>query len=77
MLATPVVNVAVDWLKPALWFAIHALPLALLQFAARHSGDESDNDQWPWPARGVIYVLMFLAVASSTSGEVEFIYFQF
>ena len=77
VLATPAVNVAVDWLKPALWFAIHALPLALLQFAARHSGDESDNDKWSWPARGVIYVLMFLAVASSTSGEVEFIYFQF
>lgn len=76
-LATPVVNVAVDWLKPALWFAIHALPLALLQFAARHSGDESDNDKWPWPARGVVYLLMFLAITSSTGGEVEFIYFQF
>ena len=70
MLAVPVANVTVDWLKPA-------LPLALLQFAARRSGDESDNSEWPWPARGIVYVLMFLAVASSTVGEVEFIYFQF
>ena len=77
VLAVPVANVTVDWLKPALWFAIHALPLALLQFAARRSGDESDNSEWPWPARGIVYVLMFLAVASSTVGEVEFIYFQF
>ena len=70
VLAVPVANVTVDWLKPA-------LPLALLQFAARRSGDESDNSEWPWPARGIVYVLMFLAVASSTVGEVEFIYFQF
>ena len=71
------VNVAVDWLKPALWFAIHAVPLALLQFATRRAGDEVEINTWPWPARSLVYGLMVLAIASSTGGEVEFIYFQF
>ena len=69
--------VAVDWLKPALWFAIHAVPLLLLQIAVRAKGDEAEIDDWPWPARSLVYLLMFLAVTSSTGGEVEFIYFQF
>ena len=76
-LAIQTVNVAVDWLKPALWFAIHAVPLALLQFATRGANDEVEIGAWPWPARSLVYGLMFLAIASSTSGEVEFIYFQF
>jgi D-alanyl-lipoteichoic acid acyltransferase DltB (MBOAT superfamily) len=71
------VTTAVDWLKPALWFAIHALPLALLQFATRRANDEVEINSWPWAARSFVYVLMLLAIASSTSGEVEFIYFQF
>ncbi len=66
-----------DWLRPAAWFAIHAVPLALLQFATRRAGDESDNDAWPWQVRGWLYVAMFLAIASSSGGEVDFIYFQF
>jgi D-alanyl-lipoteichoic acid acyltransferase DltB (MBOAT superfamily) len=70
-------NVTVDWLKPALWFAIHALPLALLQFATRRAGDEIEINGWPWLARSFVYGLMFLAIASSTGGDVEFIYFQF
>ena len=77
MLAPQTVSPAVDWLKPAFWFAIHTLPLALLQFATRRSGDEIEIDSLPWPARSLVYGLMFLAIASSTSGDVEFIYFQF
>ena len=76
-LAVQTVNVAVDWLKPALWFALHAVPLALLQFATRRAGDEVEINTWPWPARSLVYGLMALAIASSTSGDVEFIYFQF
>jgi len=76
-LAVQTANVAVDWLKPAFWFAIHALPLALLQFATRRAGDEIEINAWPWQARSLVYGLMFLAIASSTGGEVEFIYFQF
>ena len=76
-LAMPMTNVAVDWLKPALWFALHAVPLALLQFATRRAGDEVEINTWPWPARSLVYGLMALAIASSTGGEVEFIYFQF
>ena len=51
--------------------------VALLQFATRRANDEVEIDHWPWPARSLTYVLMFLAIVSSTSGEVEFIYFQF
>jgi alginate O-acetyltransferase complex protein AlgI len=67
----------VDWRSPALWLAIHAVPLALLQFATRRANDEVEINHWPWPARSLTYVLMFLAIVSSTSGDVEFIYFQF
>ncbi len=56
---------------------IHAAPLALIQFATRRAQDEVEIDHWPWLARGFVYVLMFFAIASSTIGEVEFIYFQF
>ncbi len=76
-LAVQTVNATVDWLKPALWFAIHAVPLALLQFATRRAGDEVEINTWPWPARSLVYGLMILAIASSTGGDVEFIYFQF
>jgi alginate O-acetyltransferase complex protein AlgI len=68
---------AVDWLRPALWFLIHAAPLVVLQFAVRRTEDESEIDHWPWPARSLAYGLMFLAIVSSTGAEVEFIYFQF
>ena len=68
---------AVNWRLPALWLVIHAAPLALLQFAVRRRDDEVEIDDWPWLSRGLLYGFMFLAIASSTSGDVEFIYFQF
>jgi len=76
-LPAAVQSAAVGWRSPALWFAIHATPLALLQFAARRRDDEVEIDHWPWIGRGLLYGFMFLAIASSTGGDVEFIYFQF
>jgi hypothetical protein len=69
--------ITVDWLRPAFWFLIHAVPLALLEFTTRHVEEDSDLDHWPWLARSLAYGLMFLGIVSSTGGDVEFIYFQF
>lgn len=65
------------WLKPAAWLAIHAVPLLLLKWATRGSQDEADLGHLSWPVRGMTYVLMFVLSASASSGEQEFIYFQF
>jgi hypothetical protein len=67
----------VEAFRPAMWLLIHAVPLVALQFLTRRAEDEVELDGWPWLARSFVYGLMFLAVASSTSGDVEFIYFQF
>lgn len=69
--------VADAWLKPAAWLALHAVPLLLLQWVTRHARDEVELSEWPWPARGLAFALLFLAVASSAVSEQEFIYFQF
>jgi len=69
--------VADAWVKPALWLALHAVPLLLLQWATRHARDEVELPEWPWPARGLAFIILFLAVASSAVSEQEFIYFQF
>ncbi len=69
--------VADAWVKPALWLALHAIPLILLQWATRHARDEVELPDWPWPARGLAFTVLFLAVASSAVSEQEFIYFQF
>ncbi len=66
-----------QWLKPALWCLAHVLPLLLWQMATRPKRDEIENSHWQWPARGLAYLLAFLAVAGSSAGEVPFIYFQF
>ncbi|MEQ2005768.1 MAG: MBOAT family O-acyltransferase [Limisphaerales bacterium] len=69
--------VADAWLKPALWLTLHAIPLLLLQWATRRARDEVELPDWPWLARGLAFIVLFLAVASSAVSEQEFIYFQF
>jgi D-alanyl-lipoteichoic acid acyltransferase DltB (MBOAT superfamily) len=69
--------VADAWVKPACWLALHAVPLLLLQWATRHARDEVEIPDWPGPARGLAFVVLFLAIASSAVSEQEFIYFQF
>jgi D-alanyl-lipoteichoic acid acyltransferase DltB (MBOAT superfamily) len=66
-----------DWVRPFWWLLFHSLPLLALQAATWKDRDEVEMLRWPWPVRGVVYGLLFLAVASSTAGEPEFIYFQF
>jgi D-alanyl-lipoteichoic acid acyltransferase DltB (MBOAT superfamily) len=70
-------NTGVDWVKPLGWLALHILPLILLQLATWKARDEIENQHWPWPVRAIVYGVMFLAIASSSAGEQEFIYFQF
>ncbi len=69
--------VADAWARPALWLALHAVPLLLLQWATRRARDEVELPDWPWPVRGLAFLMLFLAVASSAVSEQEFIYFQF
>jgi hypothetical protein len=70
-------NGAIDWVKPALWWVLHATPLLLLQTATWKTRDEVEFGQWAWPVRGLAYAVLFLAVATSAVSDVEFIYFQF
>ena len=70
-------HATLPWLKPAAWLVIHAVPLLLLQWATRGRQDESDLDHLSWPVRGVVFIFMFMLFASASSGEQEFIYFQF
>lgn len=65
------------WQKPALWLAIHVVPLLLLQFLTRKKEDESELTHLAWPVRGMIYLLIFLLVISTSAQDQEFIYFQF
>jgi len=69
--------VAEDWLKPAFWLALHAVPLLLLQLATLRARDEVEFGHWPWAARGLVFVILFMGIASSAVSEQEFIYFQF
>jgi hypothetical protein len=67
----------VDWIKPFYWLLLHVVPLLLLQVAAWKSRDEVEFAYFPWLARGLVYAILFLLVASSVAPDVEFIYFQF
>ena len=64
-------------LKPAFWLSLHCLPLLLLQLATRKRSGEEDLPPWHWTAKGLIYAVLFIAIASSAVAEKEFIYFQF
>jgi alginate O-acetyltransferase complex protein AlgI len=70
-------STGVDWVKPLGWLALHVIPLILLQLATWQARDEVETAHWPWPVRAIVYGVMFLAIASSSAGEQEFIYFQF
>jgi hypothetical protein len=67
----------VDWMNPLFWWLLHVVPLLLLQIASWKSRDEVEFAYFPWPARGLVYALLFLLVISSVAPDVEFIYFQF
>lgn len=64
-------------LKPAFWLSLHCLPLLLLQLVTRKRSGEEDIPPWHWTAKGLIYAVLFIAIASSVVAEKEFIYFQF
>ena len=65
------------WGKPALWLLLHIAPLILLQLATLKARDEAQLDHLPWPVRGGVFFLLFVAFISSVATEQEFIYFQF
>lgn len=69
--------VAMEWVKPARWLALHVVPLLLLQAVAWKERDEVEFLHLPWVVRGVIYAVLFIAVTSSAIMDAEFIYFQF
>jgi len=68
---------ALPWRTSLAWLAVHIAPLCLLQVLTRQAGDETELAGMPWPARGVMYLLMLILVVSSTAQDQEFIYFQF
>jgi alginate O-acetyltransferase complex protein AlgI len=59
------------------WVAFHALPLLLLQAVLHKEQDETELHALPQWGRVLLYLLLFLALASSATGDQEFIYFQF
>ena len=64
-------------LKPSFWLILHVTPLLLLQYATRRERDEARFGHFPWPARAVVLVVLFLLAATTVSQNNEFIYFQF
>ncbi|HNY51552.1 MAG TPA: MBOAT family O-acyltransferase [Smithella sp.] len=65
------------WEGPAIWLAIHIAPLWLLQFLTRKKEDESELMHLAWPVRGLVYLVIFLLIVSTSVQDQEFIYFQF
>lgn len=59
------------------WLALHIIPLYILQSLTWREGDEARFEHLPQWARCLIYILLFLLIASSTVSDAEFIYFQF
>ncbi|ABK45533.1 membrane bound O-acyl transferase, MBOAT family protein [Magnetococcus marinus MC-1] len=59
------------------WIAAHALPLLVLQALTYKQPDECHLGALPTPLRGLVYLLLFLMITTSTQLEMEFIYFQF
>lgn len=64
-------------LRPCAWLLIHTVPLLLLQAATWRARDEVRWAHWPWPARAVAFLLLFLLATTNFSPNQEFIYFQF
>jgi len=48
-----------------------------LQWLTFKKQDETELDSVPGWGRTLIYLLLFIAVATSATGDQEFIYFQF
>jgi len=63
--------------KPFVWLLIHVVPLLLLQSLTTSECDEARIEYLPQWARCIIYIILFLLVASSAVTDQEFIYFQF
>ena len=64
-------------LRPCAWLLIHTAPLLILQAATWRARDEVRWEHWPWPARAVAFLLLFLLATTNFSPNQEFIYFQF
>ncbi|MGQ9919875.1 MAG: MBOAT family O-acyltransferase [Desulfobacca sp.] len=65
------------WRSAGGWLAIHVIPLLLLQGLTWRQADETKLLALSWPRRGLLYAILLILVASSTTQEQEFIYFQF
>jgi alginate O-acetyltransferase complex protein AlgI len=59
------------------WVAFHVIPLLALQILTFKKQDETELDSLPVWGRTLIYLLLFLAIATCATGDQEFIYFQF
>ncbi|NJK92063.1 MAG: MBOAT family protein [Blastochloris sp.] len=59
------------------WLLFHCLPLLILQLITWKHQDETSLEDQPLWTRCLIYLVLFLAVATSATGDQEFIYFQF
>lgn len=70
-------SIALPWKSSLGWLLIHTLPLILLQLLTLKYRHESGLRAWPWPVKGLVYVLLVLLVVSSSEQDREFIYFQF
>ncbi|MFZ5807125.1 MAG: MBOAT family O-acyltransferase [Verrucomicrobiota bacterium] len=62
---------------PAIWLAIHIVPLLLLQALTWKEREETSLEKIPWVARGILYLALVLLIVSSITQDQEFIYFQF
>lgn len=65
------------WPGPAVWLALHILPLLGLQWLTRREQAEARLGHLAWPLRGLVYAGLLLLIGSSAAHDQEFIYFQF
>ncbi len=70
-------TVTLPWRSSLWWLLLHVAPLLALQGLTWNRADETKLLDLPWPARGVLYVVLIVLVVSSTAQDQEFIYFQF
>jgi alginate O-acetyltransferase complex protein AlgI len=59
------------------WLLLHVVPLLLLQAATWRHQDETSLEESSLWLRCAVYLVLLLAVVSSSTGDQEFIYFQF
>ena len=63
--------------KPYKYLLVFVSPLLFLQLLSLKFSDEVAFGRFHWGARGAIYTLMIILIASSAQTNHEFIYFQF